>query len=147
MTARPRRGEASAGITLIELLIAVVIVGIIAAFATPNYLSHVQNARAERAMQLLEEIAIRQEIYKAANGKYAQDLGGLGYTDLNIGTYTVNTVTQEGCSIDADCLALRAKAEDGASVKWQEIELWLNGLRRKCAAPCGDADWVGWDAQ
>ena len=64
------------GITLIELLIVIVIVGILAAVAVPGYTSYMIRARRADAKTALEQVRATQEMWKAERGVYATDAGG-----------------------------------------------------------------------
>ena len=58
------------GFTLIELMIVVVIVGIIVAFAYPNYKDFVDRAKRNEAKAILLEIAQNQERFYLQNNRY-----------------------------------------------------------------------------
>ncbi len=64
------------GFTLLELMIVVVIIGIIASIAWPNYTRYIQNSRRAEAMVSLNEIAAQQEKFNATCGWYARNLYG-----------------------------------------------------------------------
>ena len=61
------------GITLIELLIVVVIVGILAAIAIPMYDNYMQRARRVDAKTALEQLRASQEMRRAERGGYSVD--------------------------------------------------------------------------
>lgn len=67
------------GLTLIELAVAMAVMGILAAVAYPNYTSFVQRSRRADAMALLTAVVQAQERYRANKTAYAAEL-----TDLNL---------------------------------------------------------------
>jgi prepilin-type N-terminal cleavage/methylation domain-containing protein len=59
-----------AGFTLTELLLVVVVMGILAGFAIPNYTRSIRRARARDAINNLTAIHAAQVIFKSLNGTF-----------------------------------------------------------------------------
>lgn len=64
---RPRR---TGGFTLIELLVVVLIIGILAAVAIPQYFRVVEKGKAVEALQMGSDLNAAQERYMARTGSY-----------------------------------------------------------------------------
>jgi type IV pilus assembly protein PilE len=95
------------GFSLIELMIAVVIIGILAAVAYPSYQDYVRRGNRGAAVGFMLTIAQRQEQYLLTNRSYASTLAALNLTEPNetVGKYTfaitVLTPPPPGYSITA----------------------------------------------
>lgn len=88
------------GFTLIELMIAVAIIGILAAIAYPAYQEYVKKTKRVEAQAELVDIASKLQRYKVANFTYLQPLVapatvGLPITLANIGETVPLTIPRQ----------------------------------------------------
>jgi type IV pilus assembly protein PilE len=110
--------SASKGFTLIELVVAIAIVGILTAIAIPNYTQSVLKSRRKAAAACVVEQATFMERFYTTNLTYAGAVLPLGgcRTDLNgfynlafngvptATTYGILATAVGGQTADADCL-------------------------------------------
>lgn len=86
------RPTAAKGFTLIELMIAVVVVGILAAVAFPSYQEYVRKSNRAVAQSFLLDLANRQEQYLIDNRQYASASTTLSATPADVDKFYTITV-------------------------------------------------------
>lgn len=87
----------NAGFTLIELLVVVLIIGVLASVALPQYQIAVAKTRISAMIPMLRSIQQAQERYYMANGSFAQDI-----RDLDIDCAVYGTGVHDGwCYFDS----------------------------------------------
>lgn len=97
------------GFTLIELLVVVLIIGILAAVAMPQYTRAVEKSRVAEAKTMLRSIAQAQDVYMLENTTAASDFADLDITvtdsknyefyleeDIGPGTYALAAGRKNG---------------------------------------------------
>jgi len=82
------------GFTLIELIVVVIIVGILATFAVPQYLKATERAKGAKAKNALSLISQAEKLYRAENDTYI--VTGVNNTNVILGSYV------ELNAVDAD---------------------------------------------
>ncbi len=84
------------GFTLIELLVVVLIIGILASIAIPQYFKVVEKARVAEAMSTIAAIKSAQERFLARGGNYTSDFTKL---DIMYPKMTANNITVKFYSV------------------------------------------------
>lgn len=96
-----KASEHSKGFTLIELIIVITIIGVVSAFAVPNYTRYVSKAQVNRVYQ---EASAYQRIiddklgHDAIDGVASDPEGVLGFIDSNLTSITFGTFQSEAAS-------------------------------------------------
>jgi type IV pilus assembly protein PilE len=116
------------GMTLIELLAVVLIIGILAAIAIPVYTNYLVRARRADAKTVLEQVRAAQEMWRAERGTYAVDAGDaaeemlihtMGVPENPVGDYNWSLTVKTATAFRARATPNTARqATDG----WLEID-------------------------
>lgn len=100
------------GFTLIELLVVVLIIGILAAVALPQYQKAVWKSRATQLFTMAKSLTTAQEAYHLANNTYANSFG-----ELDLGFDSLSVITTPEISVStASSDALRGN-------EWVELSV------------------------
>jgi prepilin-type N-terminal cleavage/methylation domain-containing protein len=78
---RPLVDSKRKGLTLVELAVVIVIIGVLAAFGVPRFRQSVEKSKAEEAFNYLSAVQSAQERYIDQNGVYADAVSRL---DINL---------------------------------------------------------------
>ena len=86
---------AQKGVTLLELLIVITMIGILAAVALPSYRDYIARANENAAQRFALEIATQEQIYLSDTRTYTTDVtGALNLTaPTDVSTYYTTVVT------------------------------------------------------
>lgn len=122
------------GVTLIELLIVVIIVGILASIAYPNYLDFVARGKRQEAKAALLQIATNQERWYLNNNTYTANLNDVGVNAVtDSGAYAIAITSATPNNFTATATYQLADAEAGRCQTFT-----IDGRGQRTSAP--DAD-------
>ena len=93
---RPSRAPLRSGFTLIELLVVVLIIGILAAVAVPQYQKAVEKSKAAQALTLLTSLGNALNVYYIENGQMPTSFSEL---DVQIPDWNGNQTWYEGADL------------------------------------------------
>lgn len=121
------------GFTLIELMVAVAVLGVIMAIAYPAYTDFVERSRRAEAREALQNVATLEEQFYSNNKGYSASLSDLGmsattdngYYQLSLTTgstidgfaqtYTVSASAQGAQARDTDCATIELDSNGNKS--------------------------------
>ncbi len=118
------------GLTLIELMIAIAIVGIIAVFAFPSFQEQVTDARRGEGITQLLQLQMLQESYRLENDSYAataqltlptSDHYTFSVENVSATTYTLKATAKGAQTADSNCtpLTLDQSMNKSPAVCWK----------------------------
>ena len=125
------------GVTLMELMIVVVILGILTAVAYPSYRQYVAKAKRNDAKACLLQVATMEERFYLQNNFYTANMTDLGFgadpfvTDSN--SYTCSVTAASPAAYSATATYLKADAEAGKCATFS-----IDGRGAKTSTPYND---------
>ncbi|MBT8099290.1 MAG: prepilin-type N-terminal cleavage/methylation domain-containing protein [Gammaproteobacteria bacterium] len=122
------------GVTLVELMIVVIVVGILAAFAYPNYRDYLSRSKRNEAKAALLQIATNQERWYLNNNSYTANLADVGVAAVTgSGAYAIAINAADANDFTATATYLIGDAEAGRCLTFT-----IDGRGQRTSAP--DAD-------
>lgn len=112
------------GVTLMELMVVVIIVGVLTAIAFPNYREFVARAKRAEAKAALLKVATNQEKFYLQNQRFGT-LAELGYTSdqTETGAYTLTVVQNPSWAVNYRAQATyNVDDSEGGKCKWFRID-------------------------
>ena len=123
------------GVTLMELMIVVVIIGILTAIAYPSYTQFVERAKRTEAKALLLQIAIDQERFYLQNSIFG-DMADLQFDEPQITDSEAYSVTIT--ANDASNFSATATYQLGGQEALKCLTFTIDGRGTKTSLPDGD---------
>lgn len=109
------------GFTLVEIMLALVVVGVLAAVALPAYQQAVQKGRRSDAIAMLTAVQQAQERWRANRTGYAANLSDLGFSSSQSpkGYYEIalSNVAMSTYTVTATPISSGAQAKDSVCAK------------------------------
>ena len=120
------------GITLIELLIVVVIIGILTAIAFPNYREYMARSKRSEAKAALLKAAVNQEKWYLQNQIFSDDLAELGFGSpfkTDSGTYTLTVSPSPPSASTFTVTATNTGGDEEEKSKCLTLTIDVNGIK------------------
>jgi type IV pilus assembly protein PilE len=126
------------GVSLIELMTVVLIIGILASMAYPSYRQYLARAKRVEAKSALIQIATLQERFYIQNHVYTEDMTNLGFpvggnflTDSK--SYNVDVTAADASTFSATATYQKADAEAGKCATFS-----IDGTAARTSTPFDD---------
>ncbi len=136
------------GFTLIELMVAIVILGVILAVAVPSYRGHVRKAKRVDAFTALTHMASLQEQYFSENRTYTKLVSDLGLSPLGSAQQTTlvendNYSVWMNLNVANGGYVMVAKAINGqVDDEYKRFRIYANGKKQHHTSLTGNSGWV-----
>lgn len=137
------------GVTLLELMAVVVIIGILASIAIPSYRTYLLRAQRTDATTALLRVAAAQEKFYLQNNTYASDdlltkapPDGLGISQTEHDYYALKITKEDNLTVDYVVTAT-ARSGGAQSKDSQCVTFTIDQAGTRKAADAGDADTTG----
>ncbi len=126
------------GVTLMELMIVVVVLGILTALAYPSYRQYVAKAKRNEAKSCLLQVATMQERFYLQNSTYTADMTKLGFPDAgnfltSSGSYICNVTAASPAAFGATATYQKSDEEAGKCATFS-----IDGVGSKTSTPFDD---------
>lgn len=131
------------GFSLIELMVAVAILGILVAIAVPSYQEHLRKGRRAEAQAFVTQVAQRQQQFLLDARTYAFDPGALGQLNLTppasvTDHYSIAVTGSMGPPPD---FTVTATATSDPQLKDGDLTLTNTGQKTRRDPIAGDKPW------
>jgi type IV pilus assembly protein PilE len=124
------------GFTLIELMIAIAVLGILLAIAIPSYFQYIREARRAEAQSDMLQIRLGMEKWRANHNSYSSTLSNAGFTDSNdYYNYDIPTATATAFTIRATAVTGKSQVNDvtGSGTSCTPMTLDQSGAKTHAA--------------
>jgi type IV pilus assembly protein PilE len=115
------------GFTLVDVAVALAVVGVVASMALPSMQAHLARGRRAEAVAALTRVQAAQEQYRAHQGLYAPQLGALpgAASPLSAdGHYAIALEAVHAGPRDSGCAELTLTVADGVAAYGPSARCW-----------------------